>query len=366
MNFDLSEEQRMLADAVGKLFEAQAEDANVDSHKLWNGYLELGLLGLPFAEEQGGFGGGQEEIMLVMEAYGRTLGTAPYLQSVLMAGRLLALVDGGTASDALSGLLDGSQKYALCLFEPDTRYRWHEPGTKAERSDAGWTLSGEKRAVLNAETDTHLICPATTPEGFGLFLIPPGASGLSLRERPTPDGRIAADIVLDGVEIAEAAAIGDPANNGALVAKIVDGAILACCSEAIGAMEKLLALTVEYLGTRNQFGAPIGSFQVLQHRAADMLIALEQTRSMTIHAISMMDAPPTQRHVAVAAAKALTNRASRFVGSQAIQLHGGMGLASEYPAGRYFQRLTVLENMFGDSNHHLTEMEKGGGLAAAL
>jgi alkylation response protein AidB-like acyl-CoA dehydrogenase len=172
--------------------------------------------------------------------------------------------------------------------------------------------------------------------------------------------------VLDGVEIPETAAIGDPADNGELVVEVVDGAILACCSEAIGAMEKLLALTVEYLGTRNQFGTAIGSFQVLQHRAADMLIALEQARSITIHAISMMDAPPAQRHIAVAAAKALANRTSRFVGSQAIQLHGGMGLASEYPAGRYFQRLTVLETLFGDSNHHLTEMEKGGGLAAAL
>jgi len=356
MNFDLSEEQQLLADSVGKLFRDHAEDTARDTSEIWHDYLEHGLIALPFSETQGGLGGGHEDVMLVMDAYGATLATAPYLQSVLLAGRLLAAC-GAAPDDVLSG-----KRHALALHEPGTRYRWDAPATRAERTATGWTLIGRKVAVLDGDADTVLICPARTAKGLGLFLVAPGTPGVSLDVHPTPDGRCAADVTLDAVALPAAAAIGDPARNEAILAEIVDGAILATCAEATGAMERLLALTVDYLNVRKQFGAAIGSFQALQHRAADMLIAIERARSITIYAASMMDAAPADRTVAVAAAKALLNRSARLVGQQAIQLHGGIGLASEYPAGRYFQRLTVLETLFGDTDHHLAEVERAGGL----
>ncbi len=203
-----------------------------------------------------------------------------------------------------------------------------------------------------------------TDEGLGLFVIPPGAPGLTVDQHPTPDGRQAADVTLNGIALPLDAAIGDPARNEAILAEAIDGAILATCAEATGAMERLLAITVDYLHVRKQFGVAIGSFQALQHRAADMLIAIERARSISIYAASMMEADPAARGVAVAASKALVNQSARFVGQQAIQLHGGMGLTSEYPAGRYFQRLTVLESLFGDMDHHLAVVERAGGLPA--
>lgn len=359
MNFDYSEEQVLLADMVGRLFADHAARTTRDPAAEWRDYLDQGLIGLPFAEEAGGFGDGHEEVMLVMEAAGRHLAQAPYLQSVLLAGRTLALTG---ARDALTGLLATGARHALALFEPGQRYRWDAPTTDAERTTDGWTISGAKVAVLDMDADTALLCPAATDGGLGLFLIPPGTPGLTLTQRPTPDGRTAADLTLDQVVLPAEAAIGDPARNRSAIAEAVDGAILGTCAEAVGAMEQLLALTVDYLNIRQQFGVAIGSFQALQHRAADMLIAIERARSIMIYAASMMDAPDEQRSVAVAAAKALVNRSARFVGQQAIQLHGGMGLASEYPAGRYFQRLTVLEMLFGDTDHHLAVVEAGGGL----
>nr|WP_284732175.1 acyl-CoA dehydrogenase [Sphingobium nicotianae] len=291
---------------------------------------------------------------------GRHLSQAPYLQSVLLAGRTLALAG---ADEALTGLLAVGARHALALFEPGQRYRWDAPATRAEPTAEGWTISGAKVAVLDHDGETVLLCPAATPRGLGLFLIPPGTSNVLLAIQPTPDGRHATDVTLDAVTLPPEAAIGDPARNRAILAEAVDGAILGACAEMVGAMEQLLAITVDYLNVRQQFGAVIGSFQALQHRAADMLIAIERARSIMIYAASMMEAPEARRSVAVAAAKALVNRSARFVGQQAIQLHGGMGLASDYPAGRYFQRLTVLGMLFGDTDHQRAVVAAGGGWA---
>ncbi len=357
MNFDLSDEQKLLCDSVDKLFEAHAAATPRDPEAQWRDYVEMGLLALPFPAEIGGYGGGPEAVMLVMEAYGRTLGTAPYLQSVLLAGTVLA---GAGAHHVLADMLEGRSKMALCLHEPRSRYRWDTPSMTAERSPSGWILNGEKVAVLDADGADTLIFPATTPEGLGIFLVPANATGVWLRSRPTPDGRSAADIRL--TDVSAAVAIGEFARSREILAAAIDGAIVAVCGEAVGAMEKLLAITTEYLGARQQFGVALGSFQALQHRAADMLVAIEQARSITFYAISMLDGAPEARGRAAAAAKALVNNATRFVGSEAIQLHGGMGLVSEYPAGRYFQRLTVLESMFGDTDHLLSEVERRSGL----
>jgi alkylation response protein AidB-like acyl-CoA dehydrogenase len=360
MNFDLSEEQQLLADTVGKLFETHANVGTRDASAEWRDYVALGLPGLPFPAALGGHDGGHEAVMLVMEAYGRTLAEAPYLQSILLAGRLLALAG---AQDPLAAVIDGGKHAALCLYEPGSRYRWEAPTTRAVRTGKGWTLDGRKIAILDAGNADLLLCAAGVDDGFGLFCMAADTPGITRQSRPTPDGRSAADITFSNVSLPADAAIGLPATNRALLAETIDGAIAACCSEAIGAMDRLLAITVDYLRVRQQFGVAIGNFQALQHRAADMLVAIEQARSMTIYAVSMLETPAKQRGVAVAAAKALVNRAARFVGSEAIQLHGGMGLAAEYPAGRYFQRLTVLETLFGDTGHLLARVEQGGGLS---
>ena len=356
MNFDLSEEQELLRQSIDRMFEAHAAGPR-DSAAEWAAYRDMGLLALPFAAEVGGLGAGHEATMLLMEAYGRTLADAPYLQAVLMAGRTLAEAGGDAAQSALAEVLEGRSRPALCLFERTTRYRWDTPATEAVRTGNGWSLTGEKLAVLDGGDADLLICPARANGGLGLFLVPADVPGISRRVRSTPDGRSAADVTFSDIALSADAALGDPATNRDLLAAVIDGAMAACCAEAVGAMERLLAITTEYLDTRAQFGAPIGSFQALQHRAADMLVAMEQARSMTFHAVAMLDAPAAERGPAVAAAKALVNRAARFVGSEAIQLHGGMGLASEYPAGRYFQRLTVIETMFGDTGYLLDQVE---------
>lgn len=360
MNFDLNEEQQLLRESIDRMFAAHARGAG-DPDVRWAEYRDMGLLALPFPVELGGLDGGHEAVMQVMEAYGRMLAEAPYLQAALMAGRLLSRA-GGSAHTALAKMLSGESRPALCLFERGTRYRWDAPRSEAVRTATGWTLRGEKIAVLDGGGADLLICPAAVEDGLGLFLVPAGLHGVARDVRPTPDGRSAADIRFADAVLPSDAAIGDPKTNVELLAGVVDEAMAACCAEAVGAMERLLAITTDYLGARYQFGVAIGSFQALQHRAADMLVAVEQARSISYHAFSILDGPAGQRRIGVAAAKALVNRAARFVGSEAIQLHGGMGLASEYPAGRYFQRLTVIEQMFGDTDHLLDTVATGGGL----
>ncbi|MBA14750.1 MAG: pimeloyl-CoA dehydrogenase small subunit [Sphingomonas sp.] len=362
MNFEPSEEQEMLRASAARLFEDHAQAGDGDPAGQWRGYAEMGLLALPFPATVGGLDGGHEAMMLVMEAYGAALARQPYLQSVLLAGRALAQCEGELAATALAGLIDGSRRAALCLYEPRGRYRWELPQTGAMRSGEGWTLRGEKRAVLDADGADLLLCPASVSGGVALFAVPADAPGVTISTRMTPDGRSASDVTFADVLIGAEAMIADHRTAGAILAATIDGATAACCAEMIGAMDRLLAITVEYINTREQFGQAIGAFQVLQHRAADMLVAIEQARSMLYYAVAMLDAEPAQRKVAVAAAKALVNRSARFVGTEAIQLHGGMGLASEYPAGRYFQRLTTLEMLLGDTDHLLGIVEAAGGL----
>ncbi|ODP36309.1 acyl-CoA dehydrogenase family protein [Sphingomonas turrisvirgatae] len=358
MNFELDEGQALLRESVTRQFEALGQ-APADA-QTWRAFHDLGLLALPFAEVCGGLELGSEALMLVMEAFGRTLGQAPYLQAVVLAGGVLAACEGEAAEDALARLIAGQSCPALCLYEPGSRYRWDTPSTRATRTANGWRLSGRKLAVPDGGEADLLICPAASEDGLTLLLVPADAAGVTRHIRPTPDGRTAADIMFADVELTVAQAIGDVRRNHAVLAAAIDHAIVASCAEAVGAMARLIEITRDYLAGRSQFGVPLGSFQALQHRAADMLVAMEQARSITFHAVATLDAPAAERTCAAAAAKALVNRAARFVGTQAVQLHGGMGLASEYPAGRYFQRLTVIETLFGDTDHMLALVEAGG------
>ena len=340
------------------------------SKSVWNKLAEQGLLGLPFSEDDGGFGAGAVETMIVMEALGKALLLEPYLATVVLGGGFLRR--GGSAAQKeayIPGIIDGSKTLAFAQLEKNSRYDLADVSTSAKKKGEGWVIDGEKFVVLNGENADTLIVTARTKggqrdaSGIGVFLVPGNAKGVSKKGYPTQDGLHAADITFTGVEVGADAAIGDPENGLALIEQVVDDARIAMCAEAVGAMDESLKSTVEYLKTRTQFGVPIGSFQVLQHRAADMFVAVEQARSMSMFATMAADFDDAkERANAVAAAKVQIGKSAKFVGQQAIQLHGGIGMTMEAKIGHYFKRLTMIENTFGDTDYHLRRVSDQGGL----
>jgi pimeloyl-CoA dehydrogenase small subunit len=379
MDFDLSEEQRLLKESVEGLLKTSydfdsrkkyAAEKSGWSKSVWAKLAEQGLLGLPFSEDDGGFGAGAVETMIVMEALGRALVLEPYLPTVILGGGFLRR--GGSAAQKaahLPGIIDGSKTFAFAQLEKNSRYDLADVTTKVKKTGAMWVLDGEKFVVLNgASADTLIVTARTRGErrdrsGIGVFLVPANAKGISIRSYPTQDGLHAADISFHGVVIDADAAIGDPDNGLPLIEQVVDDARSALCAEAVGAMDESLRTTVEYMKTRTQFGVPIGSFQVLQHRAADMFVAVEQARSMAMFATMAADFDdPKERANAIAAAKVQIGQSLKFVGEQAIQLHGGVGMTMEYKIGHYFKRLTMIEHTFGDTDYHLSRVSDAGGL----
>jgi pimeloyl-CoA dehydrogenase small subunit len=379
MDFDLSEEQRLLKESVEGLL---GSSYDFDSRKkymaekggwskaVWSKLAEQGLLGLPFSEEDGGFGAGTTEIMIVMEAMGRALVLEPYLATVVIAGGFLR--HGGSAEQKaayIPGIIDGTKTFAFAQLEKNSRYDLADVATTAKKKGAGWVIDGEKFVVANGEGADTLIVTARTrgaqrdANGIGVFLVPVNAKGITRKGYPTQDGLHAADITFTGVEIGADAAIGDPENALPLIERVVDEARTAICAEAVGIMDESLKTTVEYLKTRKQFGVPIGNFQTLQHRAADMFVALEQARSMSMFATMANDVDNAkERATAVAAAKVQIGKSGKFVGQQSIQLHGGIGMTMEAKIGHYFKRLTMIENSFGDTDYHLRRVTNWGGL----
>jgi pimeloyl-CoA dehydrogenase small subunit len=379
MDFDLSEEQRLLKESVDGLltdtydFEQRKKymaEKGGWSPAVWTRLAEQGLLGLPFPEADGGFGGGGVETMIVMEALGKALVLEPYLATVIIGGGFLR--HGGSAEQKaahIPGIIDGSKTLAFAQLEKNSRYDLQDVSTTAKRKGAGWVIDGEKFVVLNGESADLLVVTARTKgerrdkTGIGIFLVPGNASGVARKSYPTQDGLHAADISFTGVEIGADAAIGDPDNGLPLIERVVDDARTALCAEAVGAMDESLRTTVEYLKTRKQFGVPIGSFQSLQHRAADMFVAVEQARSMSMFATMASDFDDVrERATAVAAAKVQIGKSAKFVGQQSIQLHGGIGMTQEAKIGHYFKRLTMIENTFGDTDYHLRRVTESGGL----
>jgi pimeloyl-CoA dehydrogenase small subunit len=379
MDFDLTEEQRLLKESVDGLladsydFESRkkyAKEKGGWSKAVWSKLAEQGLLGLPFSEEDGGFGGGAVETMIVMEALGRALVLEPYLATVVIGGGFLR--HGGSAAQKAAhvpGIVDGSKTFAFAQLEKNSRYDLADVATTAKKKGDGWIIDGEKFVVLNGETADTFIVTARTKggqrdrSGIGVFLVPANAKGVSRKGYPTQDGLHAADVTFTGVEVGADAVLGDPENGLPLVEQVVDDARIALCAEAVGAMDESLKTTVEYIKTRKQFGVPIGSFQVLQHRAADMFVALEQARSMAMFATMAAEfEDATERANAIAAAKVQIGKSGKFVGQQSIQLHGGIGMTMEAKIGHYFKRLTMIENTFGDTDYHLARVSDGPGL----
>ncbi|MGY3620550.1 pimeloyl-CoA dehydrogenase small subunit [Bradyrhizobium sp. USDA 10063] len=379
MDFDLSEEQRLLKESIDGLltdsydFEQRKKymkEKGGWSKAVWSKLAEQGLLGLPFTEADGGFGAGGVETMIVMEALGKALVVEPYLATVVIGGGFLR--HGGSAEQKaahIPGIIDGSKTFAFAQLEKNSRYDLFDVTTTAKKKGAGWVIDGEKFIVLNGENADTLIVTARTKgerrdrNGIGVFLVPANAKGISRKGYPTQDGLHAADISFTGVEVGGDAAIGNPEDALALIERVVDEARVALCAEAVGAMDESLKETVEYIKTRKQFGVAIGSFQSLQHRASDMFVAAEQARSMSMFATMAGDFEDAkERASAIAAAKVQIGKSLKFVGQQSIQLHGGIGMTMEAKIGHYFKRLTMIENTFGDTEYHLRRVADAGGL----
>jgi pimeloyl-CoA dehydrogenase small subunit len=382
MDFQLSEEQRLLRESVERLFadhyefdarKRYAQEAGGFSAELWRQYAELGLLALPFAESDGGIGGGPVETMIVMEALGRALALEPYLATVVLGGGFLRLgANAATQAALIPSVASGALKLAFAHGERQARYDLADVLTTAREDGAGFVLNGTKSLVLNGDVADKLVVSARLSgaqrdnDGIALFLVDAYGAGVTRRGYPTVDGLRAAEVTLSNVPVPAAALIGEAGRGLTLIERVVDLAIAALAAEAVGAMAAMHELTVDYLKTRKQFGVPIGNFQVLQHRAADMLIALEEARSLALLASMMAEDPnPTERRKAIAAAKVQIGRSGRIVGQGAIQLHGGIGMTMEHKVGHYFKRVTMIDTLFGDADHHLAALARMGGLIAA-
>ncbi len=379
MDFELNGEQQMLRDNVARLmkdrygFEARKAYLATPlghSEALWREYANMGLLGAPFSEEDGGFGGGPVETMIVMEEFGKALALEPYLETVVLSGALIKHAASAEKRAELIGkIAAGDLRLSFAHAEKQSGFDLNDVGLTAHRNGAAYVLDGEKGLVVNGDSAQALIVSARVAggrrdrEGVGLFLVDGGAQGVSRRGYPTQDGRRAAEIGFSRVRVEPENALGPPEGALPIIERAVDETIAALAAEAVGAMSEALAMTVEYLKTRKQFGVPIGSFQALQHRASDMVVALEQARSMMYLAtVSAGEDDPGARGKAIAAAKVQIGRSARFIGQQAVQMHGGIAMTYEYKVGHLFKRLTMIDASYGDADLHLRRLGDKGSL----
>ena len=376
MDFDLTDEQRLLKDSVDRLVADQYQfeqrkkymaEPDGWSRTVWQQYSEVGLLGLPFAEAHGGFGGGPVETMIVMEAFGRGLVLEPFFATVILGGGLLRrIATPAQQQELLPQVAQGKLKLAFAHVERQSRFDLADVATTARKDGTRWVIDGAKSIVLHGDCADRLLVTARVAgerrdrAGVALFLVDPGAAGVTRRGYPTQDGLRAAEITLSG---AVAEAVGDTTDALSAIEHVVDEAVAALCAEAVGTMQVMHETTLEYLKTRQQFGRAIGQFQVLQHRSVDMLVALEQARSMAMFAAVMADeADANERRRAIAAAKVQIGRSGKHIGQEAIQLHGGIGMTMEYKVGHYFKRMTMIDMLFGDADAHLATLARLGGL----
>jgi alkylation response protein AidB-like acyl-CoA dehydrogenase len=369
MDLTPTPEQKMLRDAAQKYLRAEygfdarnqmiASDLGM-SRAHWRRFAEFGWLGLGLPEAHGGFGA-MPELIQVAEALGASLVVEPYLASTVLAGQAIASAGNAAQCAALlPPLIAGEAIYTLAHTEADSRHELAWVSASARRQGQGWVLSGHKTGVPAAPWADAFVVAARTAgaagerDGIGLFVVPARAEGLSLTAYARYDGALAGELHLNNVALDGAALLGDPAAGLATLERAVDLATVAACADALGAMTAVLFKTGEYLATRQQFGAPLASFQVLQHRLVDMFAAVEASRSMLLLAALQADNPvPAERARAVSAAKVAIGERSRHVGQQGVQLHGGVGMTEELDIGHYFRRLTLFQNWFGGVDHHL-------------
>ena len=381
MDFELSGEQQLLRDNVARLmkdryaFEARKgyqASPHGWSEALWREYADMGLLGAPFAEDEGGYGGGAVETMIVMEEFGKALALEPYLQTVVLCGALLK--HGASAerrAELIGKIAAGDLGSSFAQAEQQSGYDLNDVALSARKDGGAFVLNGEKGLVGQGDSADALIVSARVSggrrdrDGIGLFLVDADAPGVTRRGYPTQDGQRAAEIAFADVRVEPNDVLGDPEGALPVIERAVDETIAALSAEAVGAMSEALAMTVEYLKTRKQFGVTIGSFQALQHRAADMIVALEQARSMMYLATMMAgEDDAKERAKAISAAKAQIGRSAKFIGQQAVQMHGGIAMTYEYKAGHLFKRLTMIDAAYGDADLHVRKLADQGILFA--
>jgi len=370
MDFTLSDEQKLLKDAVGGYL-TSGYDLNASRRaarlgdglqpQVWRAFAEdLGILGASLPESAGGAGGGAEEVMVIAQELGGHLVVEPYIGTVVLGGSILGAADTQTAGDILSGIVDGSAITALAALEPTSGQSYQSVSTTATRAGDDWIINGDKIVVADAPIATHLLITARTDgdptdaDGITLFTIPFDPTnppeGVAAQHYRTIDDHQASDLTLTDLRVPDSSRISDVGGGWPILDVAIDAATAATIAEAVGAMRKVLADTVEYTKQRQQFGVPISSFQALQHRMVNMYMEVEQATAASYLATLSLDGPNRRR--AVSAAKATIARAARLVGQEAVQLHGGMGMTEELAIGHYFKRLTAIESEFGGRDFH--------------
>jgi len=369
MNFELSEEQRMIQQSVERFVEdnydlnsrvALSSSSTGFSTEHWHSMAELGWLGLPFEEEDGGFGGNQIDVLVVMEQFGRGLVVEPYLASIVMGGG--ALKRGGTnalKSEILPQVIQGNLQLAFAYAEEQSRFDLDDVMTSARKEGENFVLNGQKSMVQNAETADKIVVSARTsggqvgPQGITLFLIDSDAEGLSQDNFPTVDGLRASEITLENVSVEPDRILGEVDQGFSILKSVANDAMLALSAEAVGAMEVLYKDTVDYTQQREQFDHPLSEFQVLQHRMVDMFMEYEQCKSLLYRATMETIQDPESAQRSIHALMHLIGKSGMFIGENAVQLHGGMGMTEELRIGHYFKRLLVIDAAFGNADYHL-------------
>jgi len=370
MDLVFSEEQNLVRDSVQRFardaypFHERCKLADTAlgfSRKTWKTFADLGWLGVALPEDYGGSGGSAVEVMILMEAFGRALVVEPYLTSAVLGGTTLILGGNNAQKELLlPRLAAGELLLTLAFSEPQSRFDLADVQTTARQDGAAFIIDGAKSVAFHAASADMIVVPARTSgergdeHGISLFLVEGDADGLTRRDYPTVDAHRASELSLESVRVGGDALLGDRDEALPLIETVIDYGTAAVCAEAVGIMAALYDATLDYLKTREQFGQPIGRFQVLQHRMVDIFAMCEQARSMALMAaLKVGDPDPMARQKAVSAAKNYIGRAGRFVGQQAVQLHGGMGMTDELIIGHYFKRLTMIETLFGNADHHL-------------
>ena len=371
MDFTFNEEQTMIQAQVEQFvqkeydWETRQELSNSDlgfGDKNWKTFAELGWLGISISEDNGGFGGSSIETMLIMEEFGKGLVVEPFLETVVMSSGLLD--KHGTEeqkAEVLSAVINGDMHLALAYAEPQSRFNLFDVVTEAKPNGKNFMLNGFKSVVMNGPSANKIIISARTSgkqldnNGISLFLVDSDTKGLTRTDYKTVDGRKASDINLENVSIPNECLIGSLDEGFDILDQAIDRSILAISAEAVGAMEVLYKTTVEYTKTREQFGTPIGKFQVLQHRMVDMFMEYEQCKSLLYMATMKNEEGADDAKKAISGLKYQVGKAGKFVGQQSVQLHGGMGVTDELNVGHYFKRLTTIGTIFGNADFHLKQ-----------
>jgi len=368
MNFEHTEERRMLADSLNRFIAEQYAFETRDriaasnegySKAMWQQFAELGVIGALLREEDGGFGGGGFDIAVVFEALGRGLVIEPFLGSAVLAAEAISAAGSAEQKARLASIADGSAIAGFAHDEPATHYELARVQTRAERGGDGWVLNGAKAVVAQGEAADWFVVSARSggavddEAGISLFLVPKDVAGVQVIGIPTIDGGRVAELRFNHVQLDAGALLGEEGQGYAVLERAVGRGVLALCAESLGAMEAAKAATLDYLRTRKQFGVPIGSFQALQHRMADLLLEIEQARSAVINAAAALDGERIVRERALSAAKASIGRIGTLVAEECIQLHGGIGMTWELPLAHYAKRLVMIDHQLGDEDHHL-------------